>query len=132
MLWIPLILLLGAFCVSDLLRQFGRPATGLTSLILGLAFALGAVGLTVQLAAEIDLATAERALDWARSGIASQPALVTTLLAGSGVLLSMGGAARLVDRVALSDPDGPMPSTFAPGLAVALGVLLLVGAYIRL
>lgn len=132
MLWIPLILLLGALCASDLMRQFGCPGTRLTNLALGLAFAIGAVGLTVMLAAEIDLATAEQALDWARSGLAAQPTLVTMLLGGSGVLLSLGGATRLVDRVALGDPDGPMPSTFAPGLAVALGVLLLVGAYSRL
>lgn len=132
MLWIPLVLILAAWCLADVLRLMGRPATGLTSLLLGLAFAGGAVWLVVLLVADLDLATAGRALAWAEAGVASQPALVTTMLAGAGLALFMGGATRLVDRVALADPNGPLPHTTLPGLVCGLGLLLLLACYLRL
>jgi hypothetical protein len=132
MLWIPLILLLAALCLSDILRQFGRPATGPASLVLGLAFAVGAIGLVFALMGSFDLGTAEHALEWVRTGVAAQPALVTTLLAVAGLVLMLSGAGRLVDRVALADPDGPLPNTAGPGLACGLGLLLLIATYMRL
>lgn len=132
MLWIPLTLLMAALIVAEILRQLRRPATGLASLVLGLAFALGAVGMVVLLVSELELDAAGRALEWFNAGIASQPALVTTGLAGAGLALCLGGATRLVDRVALADPDGPLPSTAAPGLACGLGLLLLIATYTRL
>ncbi len=132
MIWIPLLLLLAALCLSDILRQMGRPLTGMPRLVLSLAFAVGAVGLALMVVDELDLATAQRALEWARAGVEGQPALVTTALAGAGLALVLGGATRLVDRVALADPNGPLPSTAAPGLACGMGLLLLIVAYLRL
>ncbi len=132
MLWLPPILLLAALCLSDLLRQLGRPATGLPGLLLGLVFAAGTLGLAVLLAEALDLGAAERALAWARNGIAAQPALVTIALAGAGLALALGGASRVVDRVTMVDPDGPLPSATAPAMACGLGLVLLLVSYTRL
>jgi len=132
MIWIPLVTLLLALSVADVRRKAGRPANGLFGWGLGVAVAVSAVALVVLLISGLDLGTAERALESLEGAAAAQPGLVTTLLAGAGVVLVVGGSTRLVDRVALSDPDGPLPATFLPGLASVLGLLLLLAAYLRL
>lgn len=132
MLWISVALLLVALGLSELLRQLRHPASGALGLVLSLAFAVGAVGLVVALVGALDIEDAGQALDWASARLASQHGLVTAVLAGAGLALGFGGAARLVDRVALADPDGPLPDTTSPGLACGVGVLLLMATYWRI
>lgn len=130
--WLPATALLVTFALRELLRQLGRPARGLVGLLIDLAMAISFVVLVLLLIDGLEIDAAQRALDGARAWLASAPGAVTAALAAAGSLLVCGGAARLVDRVALADPDGPLPHTTAPALAAALGALLLLLAWLRL
>jgi hypothetical protein len=126
MLWITLALLLVTLCVSEL------PARGVLGLISGVLFAAGFVASVVLGIAGLELEAAQQAQEWLVRGWEMYPLATTAALAALGLLLSMGGATRLVDRVALVDPDAPLPNLVAPGLICGLGLLLLVLVYNRL
>lgn len=132
MLWIPVTLVVVTLGFSELLRQFGRPATGVFGAVLDICLAAGCVALAVLFIAGLEIDTAQRVLDWLVSGWKMYPPAITAALAALGLLLAMGGATRVVDRVALADPRGPLPDTLTPALACGLGLVLLALVYQRL